>query len=311
MTPDAPVLEGVVTRAVGAFAFVYRSGQTYRCVTRGKLRKVAGIRVVPGDRVLFTPTGPEEGLVQDVLPRRSQLTKPAARDPDRLQVLAANVDQACVVFAAAQPDPDPMAIDRFLALAEASGLEPLLCFNKLDLADPAELRSLYEGVGYRVLGTSARTGAGLQELRAALSGHLTALVGPSGVGKSSLINALNPQAARKVGELGRWGRGRHTTTDAQLIPVGTEGFVVDTPGLQVLDFVHLDPEAVRAAFPDILRAGAGCQFPDCSHRQEPGCAVREAVARGEVAALRLRSYWALLEEALEAWRMRYRSRREG
>ncbi|MCS7235060.1 MAG: ribosome small subunit-dependent GTPase A [Armatimonadota bacterium] len=300
-----------MTRAAGAFAVVYAGGKTYRCTTRGRLRKALGVRVVPGDRVVVVPTGPEEGVVQSVLPRTSELVKPTARDAGRLQVLAANVDQACVVFSTASPDPDPMAVDRFLALAEAAGLVPFLCFNKLDLAEPGPLRELYESLGYRVVATSARTGQGLDRLRAQLAGHLTVLVGPSGVGKSSLVNALNPQARRKVGEVGRRGRGRHTTTDAQLIPVDGQGFVVDTPGFQVLDFVHLEPDAVRQAFPEIARLAAGCRFPDCSHRQEPGCAVREEAARGKVAASRMRSYLALLEEAEEAWRARYRSRREG
>jgi ribosome biogenesis GTPase len=298
------LLLGLVTRAAGGFFFVHHGGQTYRCVARGRLRRTG--RIVAGDRVWFRPLGADEGVVEAVEPRVRELVKPAAGDPSRLQVLAANVDQACVVFASASPHPEPQAVDRFLALAETCGLRPVVCFNKRDLGDPRELRALYGSVGYPVLWVSARTGEGLDTLREALRGHVNVFVGPSGVGKSSLLNALNPQARRKVGELGRKGRGRHTTTAAELVPVGEDAFVVDTPGVDVLAFVHLDPDAIRSAFPEIRRLAAGCAFPDCTHREEPGCAVREAAARGEVAPSRLRSYRALLEEAEEALRARYR-----
>lgn len=296
-------LPGLVTKAAGGFFFVHHRGRTYRCVARGRLRRAG--RIVVGDRVWFRPLGAEEGVVEAVEPRRRELVKPAAGDPSRLQVLAANVDQACVVFACARPDPEPQAVDRFLALAEACGLRPLVCFNKRDLGNARELRALYRSVGYPVVWVSARTGEGLDSLRDALKGQVSVFVGPSGVGKTSLLNALNPQARLKVGELGRAGRGRHTTTAAELVPVGEDAFVVDTPGVDVLAFVHLDPDAVRRAFPEIRRLGAGCAFPDCTHREEPGCAVREAAARGEVAPSRLASYLALLREAEEAERARY------
>ncbi len=296
-------LPGVVTKAVGGYFFVYHDGHTYRCVARGRLRRTQ--RIVAGDRVWFRLLEKDEGVLEAVEPRARELVKPAARDPTRLQVVAANVDQACVVFASARPDPEPQAIDRFLALAEASGLQPMVCFNKRDLGDPKELKALYRSVGYPVLWVSARTGEGLEELREALRGHVSVFVGPSGVGKSSLLNALNPQARRKVGELGRKGRGRHTTTAAELVVVGEDAFVVDTPGVDVLAFVHLDPAVVRHAFPEIRELAMGCAFPDCSHREEPGCAVRAALERGQLPPSRFRSYLALFQEVEQAQRSRY------
>ncbi|MDR5682512.1 MAG: ribosome small subunit-dependent GTPase A [Armatimonadota bacterium] len=309
---DREGLTGIVTKVLGGFFFVYHEGRIYRCVARGRLRRrdrEAGVRtsqIVPGDRVRFAPLSLQEGVIEQTLPRRRELSRPLHGDPDRLQVIAANVDQACVVFAARAPDPEPHAIDRFLALAEASGLGHLLCFNKCDLADVSPLSTLYERAGYRVLRTSTRTGEGLDALRRALSGHLTVIAGPSGVGKSSLVNALAPQARRTVGEVGRRGRGRHTTTTAELLPVGADAFVVDTPGVQVLELVHLDPNTVRRAFLEIREVGTQCAFADCRHRQEPGCAVRRAVLEGRIAGSRYDSYLTLLAEAEEGERRRYR-----
>lgn len=304
-------LVGIVTKAVGGFFFVSSGGRVYRCVARGKLRRRSpeepgSSRIVPGDRVRVLPLSQEEGVIEERLPRSSELTKPAAADPHRLQVIAANVDQGAVVFAVRRPDPDPQAIDRFLALAEASGLRPFLCFNKVDLGDPGPLGDLYARIGYRVLRTSALTGEGLEGLREALQGHLTVLVGPSGVGKSSLLNALLQTHVRKVREVSpRTGRGRHTTTTAELLEVGPDAFVVDTPGVQVLEFVHIKPEAVQDCFPEIRAHREACAFGDCLHRSEPGCAVREAVESGSIPRTRYESYLRMVEEAERAARERY------
>mgnify|MGYP003875043357 CR=1 FL=1 len=305
------MMEGIVTKAVGGFFFVHHGGRTYRCVARGKLRRritegEGPGRIVPGDRVRFGLLSAEEGIIEEVLPRTHQLAKPAAADPHRLQVLAANVDQACVVFASRRPDPDPHAIDRFLALAEGSGLRPFLCLNKVDLGDPGELGHLYGRIGYRVLRTSALTGEGLEALQDLLRGHLTVIVGPSGVGKSSLLNALLRTHRLRVGEVSpRTGRGRHTTTAAELVVVGEDAFVVDTPGVQVLEFVHLRPEEIARCFPEIRERAGRCAFGDCLHRAEPGCAVRKAIAAGEIPLSRYESYLRMLEEAEEAERERY------
>ncbi|MBM3451201.1 MAG: ribosome small subunit-dependent GTPase A [Armatimonadetes bacterium] len=303
---------GVVTKVVGGFFFVFHEGRVYRCVARGRLKRssTAGgprpSRMVPGDRVQFRPLSMEEGVVEEMLPRDRELTKSAAAGAQRQQVLAANVDQTGVVVAAMSPAPTPQAIDRLLALAEASGLQPLLCINKIDLASTTAWRLLYEEIGYPVYEVSAHTGQGIEALRRGLSGHLTVLVGPSGVGKSSLVNALNPASDRRTGALSKkTDRGRHTTTTAEILPIGDDVFLVDTPGAMVLDFVHLVPEGLRDCFPEFREFRDACAFSNCRHRDEPGCAVLAAVARGEIAASRVDSYHKMLAEAEIAEARRY------
>lgn len=305
-------LVGVVTKVIGGFFFVFHDGRIYRCVARGRLRRrnperdFRASQVVPGDRVLFAPLSLEEGVIEQTLPRTRELSRPLSGDPRRVRVIAANVDQVCIVFSVSAPEPSPQSIDRFLALSEASGLRPLLCFNKCDLGDPGALATTYERAGHVVLRTSARTGEGLDPLRKALSDHLTVIAGPSGVGKSSLVNALAPHLRREVGQTGRDGRGRHTTTTGEVLPIGPDAFVVDTPGVQLLEFVHLGPDAVREAFTEIREQAARCAFLDCRHRGEPRCAVREAVSEGRIERSRYDSYLTLLAEAEDGERRRYR-----
>lgn len=311
LAANDPTLVGIVTKVVGGFFFAFHEGRIYRCVARGRLRRrnpgedVGTSRIVPGDRVRFAPLSEEEGVIEQTLPRVRELARPLSGDRNRLQVIAANVDQSCIVFAARSPDPAPEAIDRFLALSEVSALRPLLCFNKCDLGDPGALAVVYERAGYVVLRTSVRTGEGLDALRNALAGHLTVIAGPSGVGKSSLLNALAADIRRAVGPTGRRGRGRQTTTTAELLPIGPQAFVVDTPGVQILEFTHLEADSIREAFPEIREAATLCAFGDCRHHKEPDCAVRRAVREGDIADSRYDSYLRLLDEAEEGTR-RYR-----
>jgi ribosome biogenesis GTPase len=306
------MLQGLVTKVVGGFFFVFHEGRVYRCVGRGRLKRPAApgegppARIAPGDRVRFRPLSLEEGVVEEVLSRERELTKSAAAGAKRQQVLAANVDQACIVVAAKSPSPSPQAIDRMLALAQGSGLRPILCINKIDLAPGSSWRALYGRVGYAVHEVSAHTGQGIDAFRAGLSGHLTVMFGPSGVGKSSLVNALSPAAGRRTGTLSKHtDRGKHTTTTAEILPIGGGAFLVDTPGMAVLDFVHLVPEGVRDCFPEFRPLQDACAFSNCRHRDEPGCAVLAAASRGEIAASRLDSYHKMLAEAEDADARRY------
>ncbi|MDR7434692.1 MAG: ribosome small subunit-dependent GTPase A [Armatimonadota bacterium] len=289
-----------MVKVVGGFCFVYTGGRTVQCVLRGRVkreRRMETSPVVVGDHVTITLLPDGTGVIEEILPRASTLSKASPRNPKIRQVLAANVDQAVVVFAARAPDPSPAFIDRFLVLAEAEGLVPILCLNKVDLGIPEELAARYRAIGYQVVFTSARTGEGLDHLKAILRDRISILVGPSGVGKSSLLNAIQPGLGRRVGEISaRAQKGRHTTTTAELLPLSSGGFVVDTPGVQVLEVLHIPRERLQDLFPEIRALRGSCTFPDCLHVAEPGCAVKRGVEEGKVHPERYASYLAILAE---------------
>ncbi|MBX6378568.1 MAG: ribosome small subunit-dependent GTPase A, partial [Clostridia bacterium] len=260
---------GWVTRVFNrSLCEVWRGGERYTCRVRGRLRAEGG--PVAGDRVRFRVTGPGEGVVEEVLPRRVLLVRPAV----------ANVDQVLVVTTWCEPPLNRQLLDRILVLAEARELGTVLAWNKVDLVGQRERPALdavaevYRRAGYPVLFTSALTGEGIDGLKEQLAGHVTVLAGLSGVGKSSLLNALFPGLARRTGTLSPKGeRGRHTTRQAELLPLA-QGWVVDTPGFSRLDLDEVDERMLPYLFPDLVAAGS-CRLPDCRHRVEPGCAVRE------------------------------------
>lgn len=298
-------VEGLVIRVLGSAYDVQGPDGVVRCVLRGRLRRQADgpQRPVIGDRVEFEPVSPREGAIVAILPRRTTLTRREPLDPSKAHVIAANLDQIVAVFAAV-PDPDPFQIDRYLAVAEANRLAAILCINKIDLVeDPEALRGSfkeYEALGYPVLYTSAVTGAGLEALRERLRGKITAFIGPSGVGKSSLLNALQPGLGLRVGAINpRTGAGRHTTTRSELIPFDG-GYLADTPGLRDIGVWGIEPEELAACFPEMRPYIGQCEFADCLHLEEPGCAVRRAVARGKIRRRRYESYQRILIEQLEA-----------
>jgi ribosome biogenesis GTPase / thiamine phosphate phosphatase len=246
----------------------------------------------PSPLLPFLPSSTEqEGMIERVEPRHGVLTRASRR---REHVLVANVDQAAIVVSLVEPDLKPHLIDRYLALAQQGGLKPLVLLNKADLADVAELQPMigsYAQLGITVMCTSATTGMGVDRLRRELRGRATVFSGQSGVGKSSLLNAVEPGlglAVKAVSET--TSKGRHTTTYAQLIKLASGGWVVDTPGVRQLSLWDVLPEEVEGYFPEFRPYVPLCDFPDCTHTHETGCAVKKAVARRMISARRYHSY---------------------
>ncbi|MDZ7629855.1 MAG: ribosome small subunit-dependent GTPase A [Gemmatimonadaceae bacterium] len=246
--------------------------------------------------------------IADILPRRSQLARRAPGGGYGQRIVAANVDQVLVVFAAANPEPHPRMIDRFLIIAEANDIAARVVINKADLVSPESVRlrfADYERAGYPVHVTSTETGRGLEALREVLEGRTTALSGPSGVGKSSLMNAMFHGLDLRVGEISQSvNKGRHTTVGALLHPLPNGGYVVDTPGLREIGMWGLTAEHLDGYFPEFRPYLGECRFADCVHVVEPGCAIREALARDDISAVRYDTYVKLLDELAgeaEAW----------
>lgn len=266
---------------------------------RGRVKRKDDRIVSVGDLVELEAAA-DDVRISRVLPRASALTRHGVARR-REQVIVANVDQVVVTAACASPAPDLLMIDRLLALAELNAIAACIVANKIELADapgvPEELQAYVE-VGYEVLRTSAVTGDGMDRLAGRLTGRISVLTGQSGVGKSSLLNALMPGLDLRVGDVGAGrGRGRHTTVAAALYPFPGGGYVADTPGLQYLSLWEVDPAEVDDGFVEIRSLADGCRFSDCRHRSEPRCEVRAAVDAGDVRLRRYESYLALLEEA--------------
>ncbi|MFQ5678603.1 MAG: ribosome small subunit-dependent GTPase A [Gemmatimonadota bacterium] len=272
------------------------------CSLRGRVKHAAAVQVAVGDRVRVERLADGSCRIRELLPRSGVLSRLGVARR-REQVIAANVDQVAAVVAVAQPEPDLSMLDRLLVVGELNRLAALLIVNKRDLRppdtpSPPSVFRAYGEAGYDVLLTSAKSGEGLSALRRRLRRRTTVLTGPSGVGKSSLLNALMPGLGLRIGQVGdRSGKGRHTTVAAALYPFGEGGYVVDTPGLQYLSLWKADPAALSAAFPEFRPLARDCRFADCRHRSEPGCAVLASVTAGTVTDSRYRSYVALLEEA--------------
>lgn len=292
----------VLETAGGRYRVRFEDGTEGEAVLRGRVRRESrtGDRVVTGDHVLVSGImGPETQAIEEVLPRENELVRagPGGRGA---RVVASNLDRCLVVLSGEDPPLEAEVADRFLALAESCGISPALVLNKVDLPGARErataLAPLYRAIGYEVILTSASADEGLSALRTLLSSGVSAIIGPSGVGKSSLLNALDPGFELRTQEVGaKGGRGRHTTVSARLLPLASGGWVADTPGFSDVRLWDVPSESLSAAFPEIAAAAPECRFRGCSHLHEPGCAVVERVEGGDIAPSRYASYRRMAE----------------
>ena len=293
----AKTATGRIVRSLSGFYDVQTGEGLITCRGRGVLRR-SGNSPLTGDVVQITVEG-GKGMVEKILPRRNRFIRPAVANVDALVVFAANVN----------PVTEPFLIDRVTAIAGDQEVPVYICVNKCDLDPAVDLVRIYQNAGFSVIQASAETGEGVQQLRRLIQGKLTAFTGNTGVGKSSMLNALCPTLHLATGEVSeKLGRGRHTTRHVELYDLGDDTYVADTPGFSSFDTEQMDvmlKENLQYAFPDLAPYLGKCQFHDCSHRTEPGCCVRQAVQEGKVEKTRYESYLRLYEKAeqIKLWQI--------
>ncbi|MBA3945968.1 MAG: ribosome small subunit-dependent GTPase A [Herpetosiphonaceae bacterium] len=299
---------GTVVKAQSGFFWVAEGDEVVRCVLRGRLKKsrVPTDIATLGDRVQWTPTSNGEGVIEAVAERHSKLARRAAGSKGiwKEDVLVANLDQVLTVFAVANPTPHLRMLDRYLVMAELNNIDAIIIGNKCDLRPQAEIEALfapYMGIGYRVLLTSVRAGIGVDAVQELLKDKISALSGPSGVGKSSMLNAVQPGLGLRVSDVSgdtgaNHGRGRHTTVHPELITLDFGGFVADTPGIRELGLWQVPPADLDWCYREFRPFIGDCRFQPCSHVHEPECAIQAAVKRGEINEIRYDSYVRMREE---------------
>lgn len=303
MPDDTATLAGLVTRLHGQHAYVQAGDVEYRCPLRGRLKK--GRRrdrspVAVGDRVSISPIagdGEPEAALEEVHPRKGELYRSHTHDRRLRQLIAVNVDMLVIVCGADRLAEQLVTLDRLLASAYLQSLTPVIVINKCDMADNASTRAAmkpYAAIGVALHFTCA-TGRRLDGLETRFAGKTAVFAGPSGVGKSSLINALQPGLALRTGEVDRQGEGRHTTTNASLLPLAG-GHVVDTPGVRDFGFYDMNLADLALVYPDFAQARARCKYADCTHRHEPHCGVKQAVQSGEIDKGRYERFLGILRE---------------
>jgi ribosome biogenesis GTPase len=289
-----------VIRSQSGFLTVETDAGEYICRLRGRLKKedTTGDIAAVGDRVTITTSEDGTGMIDEVHERHSVFSRIRSGIKQEFrQIILANPDQLVAVFACAHPEPHLRMLDRFLVIAEKQHIDALIVANKIDLVTMKQARDifgLYETLGYPVLYTSAHTGEGVDTLRDHLQGKISAFAGPSGVGKSSLLNAVQPDLGLHVRAVSEaTSKGKHTTHVRELFPLDVGGYVADTPGIRTLALWDTEPEELDAYFVEMRDLVSECKFSDCTHTHEPGCAVREAVSKGDITPQRYNSYLRL------------------
>lgn len=285
-------MTGKIIKGIGGFYYVFgQNGATYECKAKGIFRN-QNIKPLVGDDVEVDILDEEakKGNITNILERRNELIRPAV----------ANVDQALIIFAAAKPSPNLNLLDRFLILMLRQQVETIICFNKKDVVTEKEiglLEETYRNCGYHILFTSTYTEEGIAALGQMLEHKTTVLAGPSGVGKSSIVNLLSPQANTKTGEISeKIQRGKHTTRHSELIAIGGDSYVCDTPGFSSLYLQDMEKDELKNFFPEFAEYESECRFLGCMHLNEPGCRVKDALAEGKISKVRYKNYKELFEE---------------
>lgn len=288
-------MQGKIIKGIAGFYYVYVEGHgVYECKAKGIFRK-DHVKPLVGDDVIVDILDEMQmlGNIREILPRRSALIRPAV----------ANVDQALVIFAIVKPNPNFNLLDRFLIRMERQSLPTIICFNKQDIATKREkeaLQKAYETCGYRVCFVSALENEGLDQVRELLTGKTTTVAGPSGVGKSSLINRLAPKANMEIGTISeKIERGKHTTRHSEIIALGDATYIVDTPGFTSLDISEITKEELGNYYPEFVQYEPYCKFSGCAHISEPSCGVKDAVEEGKISRVRYENYKALYQELKE------------